>query len=94
MLVCKVICCNPKISFYHCRVFLVEISQHVLVPFVLQEAQLNEVLSASNLDPTALTVVTRKLEVRSVTESLLAFSEGRCVLFTWNGQIVSACLFL
>ena len=28
-----------------------------------QEAQLNEVLSASNLDPTALTVVTRKLEV-------------------------------
>ena len=31
-----------------------------------KEAQLNEVLSASNLDPTALTVVTRKLEV-SVT---------------------------
>ena len=29
-----------------------------------KEAQLNEVLSASNLDPTALTVVTRKLEVR------------------------------
>ena len=29
---------------------------------------MNEVLSASNLDPTALTVVTRKLEVRSVTE--------------------------
>ena len=28
-----------------------------------KEAQLNEVLSASNLDPTALTVVTRKLEV-------------------------------
>ncbi|KAJ7374704.1 Dynein regulatory complex subunit 4 [Desmophyllum pertusum] len=27
-----------------------------------EEAQLNEVLSASNLDPTALTVVTRKLE--------------------------------
>ena len=27
-----------------------------------KEAQLNEVLSASNLDPTALTVVTRKLE--------------------------------
>ena len=33
------------------------------VPFTKQEAQLNEVLSASNLDPTALTVVTRKLEV-------------------------------
>lgn len=32
--------------------------------FAKQEAQLNEVLSASNLDPTALTVVTRKLEVR------------------------------
>ncbi|KAK2548141.1 Dynein regulatory complex subunit 4 [Acropora cervicornis] len=30
--------------------------------FITQEAQLNEVLSASNLDPTALTVVTRKLE--------------------------------
>ena len=28
-----------------------------------KEAQLNEVLSASNLDPTALTVVTKKLEV-------------------------------
>lgn len=28
-----------------------------------KEAQLNEVLSASNLDPTALSVVTRKLEV-------------------------------
>lgn len=31
-----------------------------------KEAQLNEVLSASNLDPTALTVVTRKLEVSPV----------------------------
>ena len=29
----------------------------------IQEAQLNEVLSASNLDPSALTMVTRKLEV-------------------------------
>ena len=28
-----------------------------------KEAQLSEVLSASNLDPTALTVVTKKLEV-------------------------------
>jgi growth arrest-specific protein 8 len=28
-----------------------------------KEAQLNEVLTASNLDPTALSVVTRKLEV-------------------------------
>ena len=34
--------------------------------FITQEAQLNEVLSASNLDPTALTVVTRKLEVSLV----------------------------
>lgn len=34
-------------------------------PFAIyfQEAQLNEVLSASNLDPSALTMVTRKLEV-------------------------------
>ncbi len=29
-----------------------------------KEAQLNEVLSASNLDPAALSVVTRKLEVK------------------------------
>ena len=36
----------------------------VFVSLNQQEAQLNEVLSASNLDPTALTVVTRKLEVR------------------------------
>ena len=35
-----------------------------------KEAQLNEVLSASNLDPTALTVVTRKLEV-SIAWALL-----------------------
>jgi hypothetical protein len=28
-----------------------------------KEAQLNEVLSASNLDPASLSVVTRKLEV-------------------------------
>lgn len=31
-----------------------------------KEAQLNEVLSASNLDPASLSVVTRKLEVTSV----------------------------
>ena len=30
-----------------------------------KEAQLNEVLTASNLDPSALSVVTRKLEVCS-----------------------------
>jgi hypothetical protein len=29
-----------------------------------KEAQLNEVLSASNLDPASLSVVTRKLEVK------------------------------
>ena len=39
--------------------------------FAKQEAQLNEVLSASNLDPTALTVVTRKLEVRFSDNKLL-----------------------
>ena len=37
-------------------------SQH-LYHCLFQEAQLNEVLSASNLDPSALTMVTRKLEV-------------------------------
>lgn len=36
-----------------------------------KEAQLNEVLSASNLDPTALTVVTRKLEVCTFTFSII-----------------------
>ena len=35
---------------------------HTLVACGLQEAQLNEVLSAANLDPSALTMVTRKLE--------------------------------
>ena len=39
-----------------------------------KEAQLNEVLSASNLDPTALTVVTRKLEV--IPHPLLCVSFG------------------
>ena len=34
-----------------------------IICLLLQEAQLNEVLSASNLDPSALTMVTRKLEV-------------------------------
>lgn len=32
-----------------------------------KEAQLNEVLSASDLDPTAVSVATRKLEVRVTT---------------------------
>lgn len=36
-----------------------------------KEAQLNEVLSASNLDPTALSVVTRKLEVGYTRENFL-----------------------
>ena len=38
-----------------------------------KEAQLNEVLSASNLDPTALTVVTRKLEVQFIILYFFAF---------------------
>ena len=42
-----------------------------------KEAQLNEVLTASNLDPSALSVVTRKLEVRFCftydSESLIPF---------------------
>ena len=44
-----------------------------------KEAQLNEVLSASNLDPTALTVVTRKLEVRGREEGRQAGRERRGV---------------
>jgi growth arrest-specific protein 8 len=34
-----------------------------------KEAQLNEVLSASNLDPASLSVVTRKLEVTRPSDS-------------------------
>ena len=34
-----------------------------------KEAQLNEVLSASNLDPASLSVVTRKLEVKLLSLS-------------------------
>lgn len=52
------------------RLFLIPLPIVLSVLFHEQEAQLNEVLSASNLDPTALTVVTRKLEVISL--SLLA----------------------
>lgn len=46
--------------------FLIPLPNVLSVLFHGQEAQLNEVLSASNLDPTALTVVTRKLEVISL----------------------------
>lgn len=42
-----------------------------------KEAQLNEVLSASNLDPTALTVVTRKLEVHDYLSGF--FRESTCI---------------
>ena len=42
-----------------------------------KEAQLNEVLTASNLDPSALSVVTRKLEVINTTH-LEAFSQYYC----------------
>ena len=38
----------------------------VCVCVCVQEAQLNEVLAASNLDPSALTMVTRKLEVSHI----------------------------
>ena len=44
-----------------------------------KEAQLNEVLSASNLDPTALTVVTRKLEVRFIFLVDVGIEIGNCV---------------
>lgn len=35
-----------------------------------KEAQLNEVLTASNLDPNALSVVTRKLEVYIISNGI------------------------
>ena len=47
--------------------FFIPLPNVLSVFFLEQEAQLNEVLSASNLDPTALTVVTRKLEVISLS---------------------------
>ena len=52
--------------FYYYYFFLIPLPNVLSVLFHGQEAQLNEVLSASNLDPTALTVVTRKLEVISL----------------------------
>ena len=52
--------------FFLLLLFLIPLPNVLSVLFHGQEAQLNEVLSASNLDPTALTVVTRKLEVISL----------------------------
>lgn len=45
-----------------------------------KEAQLNEVLAASNLDHTALNVVTRKLEVKLCTKIYLLYSFSRIVI--------------
>ena len=45
-----------------------------------KEAQLNEVLSASNLDPTALTVVTRKLEVCTSKHNILVHFNAMCII--------------
>ena len=64
--------CNKGVRLYivHCTLYRLECTVFrvlftcVCVHFTSQEAQLNEVLSASNLDPSALTMVTRKLEVR------------------------------
>ena len=47
-----------------------------------QEAQLNEVLSASNLDPSALTMVTRKLEV-GTTHTVACFVSLYCLHYKW-----------
>lgn len=52
--------------YYYLYYFFIPLPNVLSVFFLEQEAQLNEVLSASNLDPTALTVVTRKLEVISL----------------------------
>jgi hypothetical protein len=48
-----------------------------------KEAQLNEVLSASNLDPASLSVVTRKLEVKiffSVLQNLNSTFFFHCII--------------
>ena len=50
-----------------------------------KEAQLNEVLSASNLDPTALTVVTRKLEVRWTVPEAPLYRHVDYTVKTYNG---------
>ena len=67
----------------------------VTVCCYIQEAQLNEVLSASNLDPSALTMVTRKLEVcvcSSSTHDLhaLPLIHALCV-FTALTQTLTGC---
>ena len=53
----KVVHMQTRISFGHYGQLT-----HCVSVVCLQEAQLNEVLAASNLDPSALTMVTRKLE--------------------------------
>ena len=65
----KVTCTLMVVVYYYFFIFicfLIPLPNVLSVLFHGQEAQLNEVLSASNLDPTALTVVTRKLEVISL----------------------------
>ena len=65
----KVTCTLMVVFYYYYYFFiffLIPLPNVLSVLFHGQEAQLNEVLSASNLDPTALTVVTRKLEVISL----------------------------
>ena len=68
---CLKVTCTLMVVFsyyynYYYFFFLIPLPNVLSVLFHGQEAQLNEVLSASNLDPTALTVVTRKLEVISL----------------------------
>ena len=51
-----------------------------------KEAQLNEVLTASNLDPSALSVVTRKLEV-----NLIRFSMWFIILYLMCLMLLEGC---
>ena len=51
-----------------------------------KEAQLNEVLSASNLDPAALTVVTRKLEVTGDHIKVYTMADG--IMFGFDNTFV------
>ena len=56
-----------------------------------KEAQLNEVLSASNLDPTALSVVTRKLEVSFQKRAANHPKRNLINLFTWRTSAYVVC---
>ena len=69
-------------------------SVNKIVVFVFQEAQLNEVLAASNLDPTALTVVTRKLEVTNSLFHLINNSSFDFISISCYNSIINSPISL